>query len=192
MKQNWNLRTLLVVIALVAMFISVWTPYAQAAELTAVGISNATTGKLAAVGSGDNIILSGTLNAINPTALVITVSYDAMTDNTPTVGAYLDAGTTIPAGSVVIAWKAAVTTGFTGDTSAVVQVGTSSSATAFSADTNESCYTSSTTVGSAAVAATAFCAAATTPRVYVNTAASWSSVSDGAMTVTIYYATIDP
>jgi hypothetical protein len=112
--------------------------------------------------------------------------YSAFTDNTNTTG-YIDITTQIPAHSIVLGWKAVITTGFTGDpATATVQVGISGGVGNFSATTSGSVYTSSTEVGSASAVATSYCAAATTARVTVTSAADFTSVSAGSMVVTLY------
>lgn len=109
-----------------------------------------------------------------------------MTDNTNTTG-YKDFSGSIPKGAIVLGWRASIVTGFSGDTSAAVQVGKSGAVGSLSADTAQSCLTSSTDVGSAAVAATGFMNAATTPRVTVTGAADFTSISAGEMDIRIAY-----
>ena len=113
-------------------------------------------------------------------------AYDAMTDNTNATG-YIDFTTTIPAGALVLGWKAVTTTGFTGDTTATIQVGIAGGVGNFSTVTSGSVVAAGT-VGSASVLATSFCAAATTARVTITGGADFTSISAGACTVTIFYA----
>jgi len=110
-------------------------------------------------------------------------------DNTPPNDdtGYLDFSTgTIPAGAIVIGWEAVVSTGFTGDTSAIAQVGVSGDLDAWSADTAQSVFAAAT-VGSASLAAEAYNGAAATPRVTITSDSDFTSVSAGAMVVTIHY-----
>lgn len=110
------------------------------------------------------------------------------TDNTDTTG-FIDITTQLPAGAIVVGWKAVVSAGFAGDTSAVIKIGKAGALAIFSADTAQSVFAAGT-VGSAGVAATDFCAAATTARVTVTTAADFTSCktnATGVMVVTIYY-----
>ncbi|MDP6546119.1 MAG: hypothetical protein QGH60_19235 [Phycisphaerae bacterium] len=112
------------------------------------------------------------------------------TDNGDATG-YVDfTSGTIPAGSIVIGFKAVVTTGFTGDTTAVIEVGVSGDTDAYSEDTAQSVLGAGT-VGSAAGALDAFVGSASTPRVTVTGAGDWGNISAGSMTVTIYYKQLD-
>lgn len=107
------------------------------------------------------------------------------TDNTNTTG-YIDITTKIPANSIVLGWKAVVKTGFTGDTTAVMQVGVAGTLDNFSVVTTNSCLAAGT-VGASAKAANCFVAADTTARVTVTGAADFTSIAAGSMVVTIYY-----
>ncbi|MBT3201173.1 MAG: hypothetical protein HN350_14825 [Phycisphaerales bacterium] len=118
------------------------------------------------------------------------LDFDDFTDNGDATG-YIDFTTDdIPAGSIVTGWKAVPTAGFTGDTTAVIEVGTAADPDAFSADTSQSVLAAAT-VGSGAAPDTAFVGAATTPRVTVTGAADFTSISAGSMTVTVYYKELD-
>jgi len=113
------------------------------------------------------------------------VAFGSFTDGGGTSG-YIDLGSNIPAQCIVLGWKANVTTGFTGDTTAVVMVGKSGDTDCFSADTAQSAL-GVAKVGSNALAAASYTAAATTPRVTVTGGADFTSISAGVMVVTIYY-----
>jgi hypothetical protein len=116
------------------------------------------------------------------------LAYGSFTDNEDATG-YIDFTTgSLPAGAIVLGWKATVTTGFSGDTTAVVQVGVSGDVDAFSADTAQSCLAAAT-VGSASLASASATpiASATTPRVTVTGASDWGNVSAGSMVVDVYY-----
>jgi len=114
-----------------------------------------------------------------------TLAYGDFTDNGDATG-YIDFDSDLPEGAIVLGFKADVTTGFTGDTSAVIKVGKAGDTDAFSAETNKSVFAVDI-VRSAADQANAACDANVTPRVTVTTNADFTSVSAGAMTVTIYY-----
>ena len=112
------------------------------------------------------------------------------TDNGDATG-YIDfTSGTIPAGSIVVGWKAVVATGFTGDTTAVAEVGISGDTDAYSADTAQSVL-SAATVGSASLASSSFVAAAATPRVTVTGGSDFGNISVGSMTLTVYYKKLD-
>ena len=110
------------------------------------------------------------------------------TDNTNTTG-YIDLGSQIPTRSIVLGWKADVTAGFTGDTTATFMVGKSGDTDAFSADTAQDGF-GIAVLGSNALAAASFTTAATTPRVTVTGSADFTSIKTaaaGTATITIYY-----
>lgn len=130
------------------------------------------------------------VTAVNAAGRVKTLVSQALafgdfTDNTDATG-FIDFATDLPAKCIVLGWKAVVSAGFTGDTSAVLEVGESGATSRFSAVTSKACFAAGT-VQSASVAATSECDAATTPRVTVTSAADFTSVAAGAMVVTIYY-----
>lgn len=116
------------------------------------------------------------------------LAFGAFTDNENTTG-YIDfTSGVLPAGAIVLGWKATVATGFTGDTSAAISVGIAGDLDAFSADTAMSVLAAAT-VGSAALAAAAGAslAAAATPRVTVTSGSAFADVEAGSMVVDIYY-----
>ncbi|MCP4410908.1 MAG: hypothetical protein GY807_24845 [Gammaproteobacteria bacterium] len=113
------------------------------------------------------------------------LEFGDFTDNTDATG-YVDFDTNIPASAIVLGWEAVVSTGFTGDTTAVIQVGIAGDLDAFSADTAQSVLAAAS-VGSGALALEAYRGAATTPRVTVTGGADFTSISAGVMVVTIFY-----
>ena len=117
------------------------------------------------------------------------LDYASFTDNGDASG-YIDLGGAIPAGSIVTGWKAIVATGFTGDSTAVIEVGVSGDTDAFSADTAQSALVAGT-VGSAAKEALAFVGADSTPRVTVTGGSDFGNISAGSMTLTVYYTELD-
>lgn len=113
------------------------------------------------------------------------LEFGDFTDNADATG-FVDFDTDIPASAIVLGWEAVVSTGFTGDTTAVCEVGVSGDTDAFSADTAQSVLAAAT-VGSASLAAESYLAAATTARVTVTGAADFTSISAGVMVITIFY-----
>lgn len=109
------------------------------------------------------------------------------TDNLNTTG-YKDFATQIPAGAQIIGWQADVRTGFTGDTTAVVQVGVSGNLDRFSAVTTTSVLAAAV-VGCQAPGATdvTYLSSDTTVRVTVTGGADFTSISAGEMDVKILY-----
>ncbi|QDU03136.1 hypothetical protein V6x_28480 [Gimesia chilikensis] len=103
---------------------------------------------------------------------------------------YADLSTPLPEGSLVLGWQADVKSGFTGDSSATVQVGEAGNVDRFSAKTDNSCFTADV-VGTAAPAVAAnqgYLAGAVTPRVTVTGGSDFGSVSAGEMDIKIIYA----
>lgn len=107
------------------------------------------------------------------------------TDNTNTTG-YIDITTKLPALAVPVAWKAVVSAGFTGDTTAVMQVGVSGDLDKFSGVTTNSCLAAGT-VGAMALNNVALSSAEQTVRVTVTGASDFGLITAGSMVVTLYY-----
>lgn len=119
--------------------------------------------------------------------IVQTVAIGDFTDNTDTTG-YVDLDDKLPAGAIPLGTKIEVTTGFTGDTTAVVQVGIAGDLDRFTLNTDQSVLAAAT-VGS--LPATDGCDgmnAAQTVRVTVTGGADFGNISAGSMIVTLYYA----
>jgi len=116
-----------------------------------------------------------------------TVAIGDFTDNTDATG-YVDLTPTLPAGAMPLGCKFVVATGFTGDTTAVVQAGVAGDLDRFTADTAQSVLAAAT-VGSLAIAADACDGinAAATVRVTVTGAADFGNISAGQMTVYVYF-----
>ena len=117
-----------------------------------------------------------------------TVAFGDFTDNEDTTG-YVDLSDQLPAGAVPLAWKAVVSTGFTGDTSAALQAGVSGDLDRFSAVTDQSVLAAGTVGASALGRSDALdgIASAQTVRLTVTGAADFSSISAGEMTFSLYY-----
>lgn len=114
------------------------------------------------------------------------MDYDDFTDNTNTTG-YCDFTDTLPAGAIPVGWKAVVATGFTGDTTAVIQVGVDGDLDRFSEATDQSVLAAATVGGIPPSDTGDGMNAAQTPRVTVTGAADFTSISAGSMTVYLYY-----
>jgi len=108
------------------------------------------------------------------------------TDNTNATG-YADFDSQLPAGALVLGWKAEVHAGFAGDTTAVVQVGIAGALDDFSAVTTRSVLAPGTVGSITKVGSGAYINAAVTPRVTVTGGADFTSINAGAMTVTLFY-----
>ena len=119
--------------------------------------------------------------------LAETVAFGDFTD--VDASGYIDFSSPIPEGSLILGWQADVKTGFTGNTTAVVQVGESGNIDRFSAKTDSSCLAADV-VGTTAAAVSAnqgYLASAVTPRVTVTGADDFSNISAGEMDVKILY-----
>ena len=118
-----------------------------------------------------------------------TLDFGNFTDGGALIG-YIDFTTDeLPAGAIPLGFKAAVATGFTGDGSAVIDVGVLADTNRFTADSAQSVFTSATTVGSNALAADACDGmnAAQTINVSVTSGSAFASVNAGSMVVTVYW-----
>ena len=178
---------------------------AAAADKTPMVQVSAVTGGTAAAVQADNVKVPGTLEVTGASTFTGNVTMSGsltgssfigkvsktfsvadMTDNTNTTG-YIDFTSQLPAGCVVLGWKCVTAAGFSGDTTATIQVGKSGAVGAYSTVTSGSCLTA-VTVGSASVLATSFEAAAVAPRVTITGGADFTSISAGTATVTVFYA----
>lgn len=101
---------------------------------------------------------------------------------------YIDLTSQLPARAIVKAWEIIVTTGFTGNTSAVVMVGITGDTDRFSADTTKSCYAAGT-IASAPLAADVLdgFGTARTIRVTVTGGSDFTNITAGAMTVNVFF-----
>ncbi len=114
------------------------------------------------------------------------VAFGDFTDNTNATG-YVDLTTAMPAGAVPIATKFVVSTGFTGDTTAIVQAGIAGTLDMFTENTDQSVLAAAT-VGSTP---TPDCAdgmnAVKTIRVTVTGGSDFGAITAGVMVVFVYY-----
>lgn len=119
--------------------------------------------------------------------LAETMLIGGFTDNTNTTG-YKDFATALPEGAQVLGWQVDVRTGFTGDTTAVVQVGVAGNLDRFSALTTVSVLAANV-LGAQAPAATdnTYLDADTTVRVTVTGGADFTSIVAGEMDVRMLY-----
>jgi hypothetical protein len=116
------------------------------------------------------------------------ITFAGATDNTDATG-FMDFTTAIPARSLILGWEANTTVAWSGDTTAVIQVGVSGDLDRFSADTTKSVFTA-IRVASSAIAADAEdgFASAVTPRVTITGGSDFGALNTlASTTVTIYY-----
>ncbi|MBW2308513.1 MAG: DUF2190 family protein [Deltaproteobacteria bacterium] len=146
---------------------------------------------LGAVTSGATAVIAVKVHAHPQPGLFVdfiseTVAYDDFTDNTDTTG-YIDLTPTLPIGAIPLGCKFVVATGFTGDTTAVVQAGIDGDLDRFTEDTTQSVLAAGTVGAIPTSDAAAGIGAAVTVRVTVTGGADFTSISAGEMTVYVYY-----
>jgi len=107
------------------------------------------------------------------------------TDNGDATG-YIDIDTDLPANAIVVGWKSVISEGFTGDTTAVMQVGIAGDLDKYSGITTVSCLAAAT-VGALGNTDNALATTAQTPRVTVTGASDFGLITAGAMVVSLYY-----
>lgn len=111
-----------------------------------------------------------------------------MTNGGGTTG-FIDFLAAIPPGSIILGWVAETTVGFTGDTTATIQVGVAGAVGDYSADTAQSVFAAGTVAAASIVANSGKRGnALVTPRVTVTGTASFAAIAAGAATkVTVLY-----
>lgn len=114
------------------------------------------------------------------------LAFGDFTDNANTTG-YKDWSAQLPAGAIVLGVKYVVATGFTGDTTAVVQTGVSGDLDRFSSVTDQSVLAAGTVGHGVAADAHDGIGAAQTIRTTVTGASDFGGISAGAMVATLYY-----
>jgi hypothetical protein len=110
----------------------------------------------------------------------------AFTDGGATVGTVQFAGS-LPAGAVVLATKVLVGLGFTGDTSAAMTIGDGSDVDRYNTSTIDLFTTAATGVQSGVPSGTKLLTAENRPTVTVTSAADFTNVAAGSVTIAIYY-----
>lgn len=114
------------------------------------------------------------------------VAFGDFTDNTDATG-FVDLTPTLPAGAIPLGFKAVVSTGFTGDTTAVISVGIAGDLDRFSLNTDQSVLAAASVGSLPATDGADGLNAASTVRVTVTGGADFTSIAAGVMVVHIYY-----
>ena len=114
-----------------------------------------------------------------------TVAFGEFTD-VDTKG-HIDLTTPMPKGAIPLGCKFVVATGFTGDTTAIVQAGVSGDTDRFTLNTDQSVLAAATVGSLPATDGADGMAAAQTIRVTVTGGADFTSISAGSMTVSVFY-----
>ena len=156
--------------------------YQQPFGVALSGLASGTTGIVAVK------VHRETVGAPQIEEIIQTFARAAMTDGGGTSG-YIDLTVQLPAGAVPLGWKALCNLGFTGDTSAVVMVGINGDTDRFSADTSGSVFATNALVGSLPIAADGCksIAAAVAMRLTITSAADFTNVVAGNLTIHVYY-----
>jgi hypothetical protein len=115
-----------------------------------------------------------------------TVAYDAFTDGGAAVGTYQMVGS-VPKGALIVGCKILVPAGFAGDTSAVITVGDGTDVDRYMTGTPSVFATAADGVEAGVPSGDLLLTAENRPTLTVTTAADFTSVSAGSVTVEIYY-----
>lgn len=155
------------------------------AEVANLGAGSLTAPKLlTAIAAG--AIVNSQLGVPKVAVYQETVAFGQFTDGGAAIGTY-DLQTTIPAGARVLYALVTGITGFTGDTSATLQIGDGTTVARYSTGTPSVFTTAAQGVDMGAPSGTAWHTAAKSPRLTITSAADFTAVVAGALTVTIYY-----
>jgi len=133
----------------------------------------------------DSAVTNAKLGGARIVTLQETFALTDFTDNEDTTGT-AEFATDIPIGAVVMQTLITGVTGFIGDTSATITIGDGSDVDRYNTGT-PSVFTTVANLSAGAVSGTAFQTAAKTPTLIVTTNADFTSVTAGALTVTIFY-----
>ena len=133
----------------------------------------------------DNSVTNAKLALPNVKMISQTVAFSEFTDGSGASGT-LALTATLPVGAVVTQTLIDDVTGFTGDTSAVVTIGDGSVVDRYNTGT-PNVFVTAGAISAGAVSGTAFHSAVKTVTLTVTSAADFTSVVAGAMTVTIFY-----
>ena len=133
--------------------------------------------------------VTGLINGASLHKFSETVAYDAFTDGGAAVGTYDITAGTIPAGATFLYAACTAVTGFAGDTSATVTLGDGSDAARYNTGTPSVFATAANGVALGDPSGTRYHTAAATITVTVTTAADFTSVSAGSLTLEFFYLT---
>ena len=118
-----------------------------------------------------------------------TVTYDQFTDGGGTSGTFVITAGTIPVGATFLYSAVTAVTGFAGDTSATLIIGDGTDADRYNTGTPSVFATAANGVAMGAPSGVQYHAAAGTITLTVTSAADFTSVSAGSVTVEFYYLT---
>lgn len=133
--------------------------------------------------------VSGVTTVGSLTKLTETVAYSDFTDGGATVGTYDLTVGTIPAGALYVGTAVTAVTGFAGDTSAALTIGDGTDVDRYNTSTVNVFATAASGVAAGLPSGVLYHAAAKTVTLTITTAADFTSVSAGSVTVSLYYLT---
>ena len=128
------------------------------------------------------------LNGIEINKISATVGYAAFTDGGAAVGTY-SLTDVIPLGALYLGTAVTAVTGFAGDTSAAMTIGDGTDVDRYNTGTINVFATAADGIASGIPSGSLYHAAQVTPKITITTAADWTSVSAGSVTIEMYYIT---
>lgn len=128
------------------------------------------------------------LNGIEINKITATVGYAAFTDGGAAVGTY-SLTDVIPLGALYLGTAVTAVTGFAGDTSAAMTIGDGTDVDRYNTSTINVFATAADGIASGVPSGSLYHAAQVTPKITITTAADWTSVSAGSVTIEMYYIT---
>ena len=127
-----------------------------------------------------------TIEGIGLTELSETVLYSQFTDGGAAVGTFVTS-MAIPAGATVLYSAVKAVTGFTGDTSAVIQIGDGADPDRYNTGTPSVFTSAANGIAVGAPSGVVYHAAGKTVNLTVTSATDWGAVAAGSVTVSVYY-----
>ena len=129
-----------------------------------------------------------TLNGVQIKKISATVGYAAFTDGGAAVGTY-SLTEVIPVGALYLGTAVTAVTGFAGDTSAVMTIGDGTDVDRYNTSTVNVFATAANGIASGIPSGTLYHAAQVTPKITITSAADWTSVNAGSVSIEMYYLT---
>lgn len=128
------------------------------------------------------------LNGLELKRISVTVGYAEFTDGGAAVGTY-SLSEFIPVGALYLGTAVTAVTGFAGDTSAAMTIGDGTDVDRYNTSTVNVFATAAAGVAAGAPSGVLYHAAQVTPKITITTAADWTSVNAGSVTIELYYIT---
>ncbi len=129
-----------------------------------------------------------TLNGVQIKKISATIGYASFTDGGAAVGTY-SLTEVIPAGSLYLGTAVTAVTGFAGDTSAVMTIGDGTDVDRYNTSTVNVFATAANGIASGIPSGLLYHAAQVTPKITITSAADWTSVNAGSVSIEMYYLT---